>query len=863
MKKIWIMAIMALSIWGTSWTPAFAQTFNDVSASSLNKEAIDYLKETNVIQGYGDSTFKPENRINRAEFIKIIIASKIQNPTGSQCFSDVKNEWYAPYICTAKRLGYIQGYPDGTFRPSEEINFAEASQIITKAFKIEELTSETNGEWFAGFVKALEEKRAIPSSVQYFDKELSRGEMAEMIWRLKVARKDKVSQTYAALSNQFPNITSCEALKEKFEEFQGERYPYPIRIMEGLPMVDDVMSSDAPSTAAPMDPSSNGAKSSDGGSNEYSSTNVQVTGVDEADVVKNDGKYIYFLKENTLRIVEAFPAQSMKQVSTITFESAGFHPSELFVNEDQLVVIGQTWEAYPYYSNPTSRMAIGLVPPYYNSSRTQVYIYDISNRAKPVEERKLTFDGNYFTSRRINDTMVLVLNTQPDYWIWSRVNEGQDLIPQFQDGESTPEAMVNCSDIRYFPGHAEPNYLIVASIPLANSSQSVERKVFLGSTDNVYASQTHLYVATTRTNYQRFTDWNWQNDQVQTNVYKFAMENGSITFQNRGTVPGTILNQFSMDAYLRHFRIATTIHQWQNGQNASTNNVFVLDENMKVVGSIKNIAPGEQIYSTRFLANRLYMVTFRQVDLLFVIDLKNPEKPTILGKLKIPGFSEYLHPYDANHIIGFGKDTEETKSGAIVQGFKMALFDVSDVANPKQKFVELIGDRGTYSELLTNHKALLFDKEKELLAFPITIVEEVNPETLNCSAFRYDTCPNLCQTRCIPTRCTEDSEGRALCTDDCSGLGSCMIPEYPRSETTFVGAVVYSLNSEDGFVKRGRITHYDEEDYLKAGDYFPYQALNNIQRIIYIGKSLYTISAGKVKASDINTTKEQNAVTID
>jgi uncharacterized secreted protein with C-terminal beta-propeller domain len=257
------------------------------------------------------------------------------------------------------------------------------------------------------------------------------------------------------------------------------------------------------------------------------------------------------------------------------------------------------------------------------------------------------------------------------------------------------------------------------------------------------------------------------------------------------------------------------------------------------------------------------MVTYKQVDPLFVIDLKDAENPKVLGQLKIPGFSEYLHPYDENHIIGFGKDTVEDDYGnALMQGMKVAIFDVSDVTKPVQKFVEIIGDRGTYSELLNNHKALLFDKEKELLAFPIEVIEKVDPANMDCNKYRYDTCPSYCYSRCIPTSCTQDSEGRATCTNDCSGLGSCYNPDYEQYTTTFSGAMVYKINLTDGLKLKGKITHYSNEDILKMGSYWPYDYEKQIQRIIYMGDYLYSISQGMVKSSTMDTVEDIKSLTI-
>jgi len=289
-----------------------------------------------------------------------------------------------------------------------------------------------------------------------------------------------------------------------------------------------------------------------------------------------------------------------------------------------------------------------------------------------------------------------------------------------------------------------------------------------------------------------------------------------------------LLNQFSMDENREYLRIATTTGStWGTGQNMSQNNVYVLDESMSIVGRIENIAPGERIYSARFMGDRAYLVTFKNTDPLFVLDLKKPTEPKILGALKIPGYSDYLHPYDENHLIGFGKDTIEIENknaqGEVVstqayyQGMKLALFDVSDVHNPQELYKEIIGDRGTESELLRNHKALLFDKEKELLAFPVTVMK-------------------------IPAEQKEKDANAIM-----------------YGQFAYQGAYIYQLNLKDGFTLRGRITHLSEEDLLKAG-YRSYNRENEVKRILYIGDTLYTLSDGMVKAHGLVDLVERKAV---
>jgi len=240
---------------------------------------------------------------------------------------------------------------------------------------------------------------------------------------------------------------------------------------------------------------------------------------------------------------------------------------------------------------------------------------------------------------------------------------------------------------------------------------------------------------------------------------------------------------------------------------------------MNVVGSVEDIAPGEQIYSVRFMGDRAYMVTFKLTDPLFVIDLKNPKEPRVLGALKIPGYSDYLHPYDENHIIGFGKDTVEVKGQAFYMGIKIAMFDVSDVSNPVLKFSEIIGDRGTESELLRNHKALLFSKEKGIMAFPVTVMEVKSGNKF-------------------------DRNG---------------IPNY--GEFTFQGAYVYSVDLEKGFALKGRITHLNNEDMLKSGMNW-YSSDRNINRIIYIGDNLYTLSNKILMANKLENMKQINRIEI-
>jgi len=368
-----------------------------------------------------------------------------------------------------------------------------------------------------------------------------------------------------------------------------------------------------------------------------------------------------------------------------------------------------------------------------------------------------------------------------------------------------------------------PNYSLIAGLDLRKSREAAQISAYLGSRENIYVSDQHPLVAVTQHGYYSggpriLGQISPENNEEKTLVFKFALNQGKVTYLHKAEVPGRILNQFSMDEFQNNFRIATTVgYSWSSGTKTSRNNLYVLDSGMSIVGRLEDIAPGEQIYSTRFMGERAYMVTFKTVDPLFVIDLRNPAKPAILGALKIPGYSDYLHPYDANHLIGFGKETVELPqkdyqgkvvgTTAFYLGMKIALFDVTDVANPKEMHSEKIGDRGTTSELLYNHKALLFDKERGLMAFPVTLMETMSGAK----------------------------------PDPRTG-----IPEY--GQFTFQGAYVYSVDTLKGFTLQGKITHLSPEDYLKAGYSGP-EPSKEVSRIITIGDTLYTLSPSQIKAN--------------
>ncbi len=361
----------------------------------------------------------------------------------------------------------------------------------------------------------------------------------------------------------------------------------------------------------------------------------------------------------------------------------------------------------------------------------------------------------------------------------------------------------------------------------------------------------------------------WQKETQKTTIYKLSLDDMDVEYEARGEVPGHLLNQFSLDEHEGNLRVATTNDAsfgWggpvpfaavARGTSAedeelivegaetpdvkvppatqvpeeiepiepiappvvefqTSNNIYVLDDNLNIIGSLTNLAEGERIYSARFMGDRVCLVTFKQVDPLFVIDLSNPRVPKVLGELKIPGFSTYLHPYDEDTIIGIGQDADgeidEGFMAAIPAGLKIALFDVSDPENPQELDRYILGDRGTYSEALYEHKAFFFDKETNTLVLPVNVQQRTNS-------------PN-----------TEDKFW------------------YP-TKTIFMGSYVFDLSNREIEVK-GTITHLNASEVSQmssGGDYYYSSYDANIQRTLLINDALYTISQREVRASDITS----------
>lgn len=616
-----------------------------------------------------------------------------------------------------------------------------------------------------------------------------------------------------------------------------------------------------------------------GGGSGYSTTNVQVAGVDEADLVKTDGSYIYTVSDKNIAIISAVPADKAKLVSTISLSG---RPQEIYLDQDKLVVFG--------YEEDVLLSPLSSIRPYSPSSFLSVY--DISDKASPKILKSLKFEGSYNSSRLI-DSRVYFITTNYSFYPTDEV-----LLPAvYENGEKISGDQSNdryiFPKVHYVETPAAYSATSVSVIDLAKLDQALLSEVyFMPAGQAIYASRGNLYLTYTKyiseydlrmavakelmfnrlpekdknlinqisgidkailsddeksakinqiiesyiahlsENDQKSIFEELNNEfqkrydalykQMETTViHKIALNEGQLSYQGFGEVSGHLLNQFSMDEDKGYFRVATTRSQsWimpfpifsakiaANTENTkdSYNNVFVLDENMKTVGTLENLAGGERIYSTRFIGDRAYVVTFKQTDPLFALDLSEPTNPKVLGQVKLPGFSSYLHPYNENVLIGIGKEAVDKGSqGVEVGGLKVSLFDVSDPANPKEITNLNIGGKGSDASVLYDHKALLFSEDKQILSFPVNLTKE------GSNNYQLD----------------------------------------------FQGAIVLDIKA-DSLKLKGKIYQPTSTERKNSGfgDY------ESIQRILYIGDNFYSISSAAVQINKIDNLEKLNSIAL-
>lgn len=528
----------------------------------------------------------------------------------------------------------------------------------------------------------------------------------------------------------------------------GEGVPVPLPVSPAAP------------PTAPGSPTNTGTDTAGGGS----STNTQVAGVDEADLVETDGQYLYALQRDRLVIADATPAASMSVVHSAEIDGS---PIGLYLVGDRLTVISGSlsYWAYPPVNNTDVGIGASLIPPMIvEDPYVQVTVLDVSNRSSPTVIETTKLDGSYGESRMIGDRLYVVVRN--DAWIpeprkipnpipppdgevppegdpgdaigtkmvapiWpgggysdtiyeseadyrARL-EGmslQDLLPDYETtagGQTSDGALVTTPNAYVRDLNDEDfgqNLTTVALLDVGDAAGGpVATSTVAGYGGTVYATSDALYLAGNA----------WTEEGDQTRLFKFGLEADTVSLQATGTVEGSVLNQFGMDEYADTFRIAT--NDWSGGDGA-TNHLFVLEQvgdQLETVGSIRNIAKGERLQSARFDGPRAYLVTFLQVDPLFTIDLSNARTPKIAGELKIPGFSSYLQPIGDGLLLGIGRDIDA--DGTEDNGLQLSLFDVSNLASPTRIAKYTVPD--SYSEAESGHHAFSYFSDEKILAVPV------------------------------------------------------------------------------------------------------------------------------------------------
>lgn len=443
----------------------------------------------------------------------------------------------------------------------------------------------------------------------------------------------------------------------------------------------------------------------DTGAAGYSDTNVREEGVGEADIIKTNGRQMFILNRDKIKIV-SIESEEMEQLGTIQLESESYY-AELYVNEDRVVAV-YSQETYEE-ADANAKIAAEV---FYRQS-TVAEVFDISDPENPERIGKISQSGNYNTVRIVGDYVYLFSDFYAD------ISHGRDgiaaYIPEVQ-GES-----IASTDI-LMPAIGEgQQYTVISSFSLKNPEEKIDKKAVFGADGMCYVSSESIYICDAQGNPKG-------SDVTQTCIRKLSYSDGKTTPVGQTKVDGTLRNSFSIDEYDGNLRMVTTVTPVYgdvmplSGDTAvssseeavSSNTLYILDENLEELSRIEELAPDEDVYSARFMGEIGYFVTYRQIDPLFSVDLSDPENPEILGELKIPGFSEYLHPYGEGQLLGIGMDVDET--GTVTNGVKLSMFDTSDPTDVQEVEKYVIED--AYStEVSYNYKAALVDADKNLIGF--------------------------------------------------------------------------------------------------------------------------------------------------
>ena len=548
----------------------------------------------------------------------------------------------------------------------------------------------------------------------------------------------------------------------------------------------------------------------------FGETNVQVEGVDEGDIVKNDGKNLYILSRTyddsynadyRLSVVDAESMTILSQTTDFGDEIGDIN--HVYLSGDHLVLVGGDWmSARPYLDiYDAEQEDTGD----WDLSTTTAVIYGIDESGQLSLIRSFTQEGYYVNSRMVGDNLYLISSKSTGYNIMNNMTRRnvEDFVPHTKDSDREYEAI--SADCILTPYEAGDVFTVASALSISDENKTETQSVLGGSGSEIYAANSNLYVIS--------YEYAWTSDE-ETKLLKFELGDGTITPAGQGAVPGYTNNQFSADEKDGKLRIVTTSSIEAEDQEEDSaevsdgvtsnmsfvsnteNRLYVLDEDLNIISKTEGLAPGESVKSVRFMGDMAYIVTFRQTDPLFTVDLSDPNAPKVLGQLKIPGFSTYMHPIGGGKLLGIGYDADEDTGGTT--GIKFSIFDVSDPTNPTEqsKFV-IEGNVG--SDALYDHKAVTYIHDRGLLAVPVN-----------------------------------------TWTEEAVDAGGIEIPGEYRSV-----ALILSVDPEGGIQPLGVIRDPGEDDGYDE---------HSISRISYIGEKLYAVSNAAVTEADMATLEITNHV---
>ena len=604
-------------------------------------------------------------------------------------------------------------------------------------------------------------------------------------WTVEELNVDFKLKTFESCSNL---ESVMETYIKDYYTVNKDRYNQPI-LYRNFWMVDDGMmleslsdesadtvTSQAKSVASPV------AEESAGGNSDFSKTNSQVDWVDESDIIKTDGKYVYYYNatKKYIYIIEAYGTDSMKILKQIKLPTT-FSQPVLYIGNNKLTILASGYSQTNYAKRG-----------YYinRSSKTYTIVYDITDKTAPKLEKLYVNDGELRKSRKIGNYLYVISNNNFSipFYNFKSVDDIDvninNIIPKKLEiskvsnsdnqnlkikGKSLPFNIkawnvAKCSDIEYSLPDQEtlkkfdfnPSYNIISVINIEDPTAEVKTKVVAGNNSEIYMSLENLYLTERMYQTQNFSCprgaacimpmyWGWTNNTV---VHKMNIQANDLKYQTSTLLPWSPLTQYSMDENDENFRIITSTNNWWANREQHTD-LFILDKDLKLLSNLSNLWENENFKSSRFMWDKLYLVTFKQVDPLYAIDLADANNPEVLGELKIPGYSEYLHPYDENHLIGLWRDTFELNGWTRNGGLKLDLYEINfdkkcwdaglsaDEIEKcdnwdykwilvKQKFTKTFWDQGSYSEANNDPRMFMWNADKKLLFLPATLYTKFN-----------------------------------------------------------------------------------------------------------------------------------------